>query len=177
MNAVLLKRNGAIYHQEKKIASDILAYLGAQIALEDGYTLRSFFRMFDQYPLLVQLNTFLPTHTAQYRDGSREKFDSGVSGHLEFSKTIEMIGVPQKRLEIYNSFSGVNGNEVFEIRSLPLDQLLDLTVTLGRLKHIIFGDRVDIFEFETVFTLFEFIDGIAWALSFQVIPTRCEIRR
>ena len=93
------------------------------------------------------------------------------------SKTIEMIGVPEKRLEIYNSFSGVNGNEVFEIRSLQLDQLLDLTVTLGRLKHIIFGDRVDIFEFETVFTLFEFIDGIAWALSFQVIPTRCEIRR
>ena len=96
---------------------------------------------------------------------------------IQFSKTVEMIGFPEKRLEIYNSFSGVYENETYEIRSLQLDSLLDLPVKLGRLKHVIFGDSVDLFEFDTVFTLFEFIDGIAWELSFHVIPTQCEIRR
>jgi hypothetical protein len=88
-----------------------------------------------------------------------------------------MIGFPEKRLEIYTTFSGVYANEAYEIRSLQLDSLLDLPVKLGRLKHVIFGDPVDIFEFDTVFTLFEFIDGIAWELSFHVIPSQCEIRR
>jgi hypothetical protein len=58
-----------------------------------------------------------------------------------------------------------------------LENLLDLPVKLGRLKHVIFGDRVDIFEFDTVYTLFEFIDGIAWELSFHGTPKQCEIRR
>ena len=38
-------------------------------------------------------------------------------------------------------------------------------------------DRVDIFEFDTVYTLFELIDGIAWELSFHGTPKQCEIRR
>ena len=97
--------------------------------------------------------------------------------HPQFSKTVEMIGFPEKRLEIYNTFSGVYENEAYEIRSLQLDNLLDLPVKLGPLKHVIFGDPVELFEFDTVFTLFEFIDGIAWELSFHVIPTQCEIRR
>ena len=52
-----------------------------------------------------------------------------------------------------------------------------MPVKLGRLKHMVLGDQVDIFEFETVFSLFEFIDGIAWELSFHDIPESCEIRR
>lgn len=177
MNAVQLKRNGSICHNDRKVAANILKYLSSQIALEEGYSLRSYFQMLDQYSVLTELNTFLPTYMAQYRNGPQQGSDSGVPGYLEFSKTVEMIGFPEKRLEIYNSFSGVSGNGAFEIRSMQLDQLLDLPLKLGRLKHIIFGDPVDVFEFDTVFTLFEFIDGIAWALSFQVIPTRCEIRR
>jgi hypothetical protein len=36
---------------------------------------------------------------------------------------------------------------------------------------------MDVFEFETVFTLFEFIDGIAWELSFHGTPDACDLRR
>jgi hypothetical protein len=60
---------------------------------------------------------------------------------------------------------------------MQLASLLDLPFKLGKLKHIVFGDRVDIFEFETVYTLFEFIDGIAWQLGFHVTPEQCELRR
>ena len=97
--------------------------------------------------------------------------------YLEFSKTVEMIGVPDKRLEIYSSLIGLHASEASEIKSMQLAHLLDLPLKLGRLKHIVFGDRVDIFEFDTVYTLFEFIDGIAWELSFHVTPEQCELRR
>ena len=133
--------------------------------------------MLDQYALLVDLNTFFPTYIEQYRNCPGQGCAAGATDHLEFSKTIEMIGFPEKRLEIYNSFSVVCGSEAFEIRSMQLDQLLDIPLKLGRLKHVIFGDPVDVFEFDTVFTLFEFIEGIAWQLSFHVTPTQCELRR
>ena len=71
----------------------------------------------------------------------------------------------------------MNGGETFEIKSIQLPNLLDLPLKLGKLKHIVFGDRVDIFEFDTVFTLFEFIDGVAWELSFHGTPDQCAIRR
>ncbi len=177
MNRVTLKKNGFVDHNETRVESDILRFLSSQIELEDGYTLRGFFQMLDQYRVLIDLDTFFPAYTEQYRKCPPEGCAAGAPEYLKFSKTVEMIGFPEKRLEIYTSFSGVYENEAYEIRSLQLDSLLDLPVKLGRLKHVIFGDSVDIFEFDTVFTLFEFIDGIAWELSFHVIPTQCEIRR
>ena len=177
MNEVTLKRNGFVDHNETRVESGILRFLSSQVKLETGYTLRSFFQMLDRYSLLVDLNTFFPTYAEQYRNCPPEGCAAGAPDYLEFSKTVEMIGFPEKRLEIYNSFTGVFENEAYEIRSLQLDSLLDLPVKLGQLKHVIFGDSVDLFEFDTVFTLFEFIDGIAWELSFHVIPNQCEIRR
>ncbi len=177
MNAITLKTDGSIEHRGSCVQSDILGFLGSQIELEKGYSLRSFFQMLDYYELLTNLNSFFPSYTEQYRKCPPEGCAAGAPEYLEFSKTVEMIGFPEKRLEIYNSFSGVFANENFEIRSLQLDSMLDLPVKLGRLKHIIFGDPVDLFEFDTVFTLFEFIDGIAWELSFHVTPAHCELRR
>ncbi len=177
MNAITLKTDGSIEHRGSCVQSDILGFLGSQIELEKGYSLRSFFLMLDRYELLVGLNSFFPTYTEQYRNCPPEGCAAGAPEYLEFSKTVEMIGFPDKRLEIYNSFTGVFNEEIFEIRSLQLDSMLDLPVRLGRLRHIIFGDPVDLFEFDTVFTLFEFIDGIAWELSFHVIPAHCELRR
>jgi hypothetical protein len=177
MNAVTLKKNGSIAHNGARVQTGILSFLSSQIELEDGYSLRSFFRMLDRFKLLVDLNTFFPTYVEQYHNCPPEGCTADAPDYLEFSKTVEMIGFPEKRLEIYNTFSGVHKKQAFEIRSLPLENLLDLPVTLGQLKHVIFGDLVDIFEFDTVFTLFEFIDGIAWELSFHVIPAQCELRR
>jgi len=177
MNTVMLQKNGFIDHNGTRVQSDILQFLSSEVTLEEGYTLRSFFQMLDQYRLLVDLNTFFPSYTEQYRNCPPEGCWTGAPDYLEFSKTVEMIGFPEKRLEIYNTFSGIYRDEAFEIRSLQLESMLDLPVKLGRLKHKVFGDSVDLFEFDTVFTLFEFIDGIAWELSFHVIPTQCEIRR
>ena len=168
MNAVTLNKDGSIYQNGRTVKSDALDILSYQIALEEGYTLRSYFEMLQKHTLFAKLNELFPTHTAHYRGCPEQGCDIGFLDYLEFGKTVEMIGVPDKRLEIYNSLSGVQGGEASEIRSMQLESLLDIPLKLGKLKHIVFGDRVDIFEFETVYTLFEFIDGIAWELGFHV---------
>jgi hypothetical protein len=177
MYAVSLKRDGTIHYKQSAVDSDVLKYLSYQIKLEEAYTLRSFFEMIDTYALLGKLNLFFPTYIEQYLNCPKQGCDSEIIDHLEFVKTVEMIGYPDKILEIYSSLRGIQKNDAVEIRSLQLNSLLDLPLKLGKLKHVVFGDRVDIFEFDTVFTLFEFIDGITWELSFHVIPEQCELRR
>jgi hypothetical protein len=177
MYVLSLKKDGAIFHKGGAVGSDILKYLSYQIGLEDPYTMRSFFEMIEKYESLGKLNSFLPTCIEQYQNCPEQGCESGLIEYLEFAKTIEMIGVPEKRLEIYNSIQGIYKSDRVEVRSLELNSLLDMPLKLGRLKHVVFGDQVDIFEFDTVFTLFEFIDGITWELGFHVIPEQCELRR
>jgi hypothetical protein len=177
MNAVTLKPDGAIILNSQTVVTVRLDLLGYQITLEDVYSLRSFFKMLNKYALFAKLNAFFPTYTDQVQSCPENGCDSGLFDYLQFGKTVEMIGVPDKRLEIYNSLSGVYASETSEIKSMQLASLLDVPLKLGKLKHIVFGDRVDIFEFDTVYTLFEFIDGIAWQLSFHATPEHCELRR
>ena len=177
MYSLTLKKDGAIYHKQRAVNSEVLQYLSYQIGLDETYTLRSFFEMLEKYGQLGKLNSFLPTCIEQYLECPGQGCDSDTIDHLEFAKTVEMVGFPEKKLEIYSSIHGIRNNDAVEIRSLQLTSLLDMPLRLGRLKHVVFGDKVDIFEFDTVFTLFEFIDGITWELSFHVTPEKCELRR
>ena len=178
MNTIRLQPDGALVDDRNESIREPLPCFSCKVSLADEFTLRSFFRMVLQYPLLGQLNSFFPFYLEQYRRCPEKNCDYVGFDCLEFSKTIEMIGFPgEPRLEIYHSLKGVSGDEVSELKSSRLDGLLDLTVKLGKLRHIVFGDKVDIFEFDTVYTLFEFIDGIAWELSFHGTPEACELRR
>jgi len=177
MNRVTLAKDGSMMLAGKLQQIAALKFLGFQIALEDGYRLRSYFEMLEKYALLTQLNDFLPVYQEQYRVNPGGAYGCEDIDYLEFGKTIEMIGYPEKRLEIYNTFLGVNGNARQEITSRQIETLLDLPLKLGKLKHRVFGDSLDEFEFDTVITLFEFIDGVAWQLSFHATPQQCEIRR
>jgi hypothetical protein len=178
MNHITLKSDGSVVHNEKTVETDLLVFLTYQVALEEGYALRSYFQMLEQYPLLVKLNAFFPTFLEKYHESPERGCTYPGLDCLELGKNIEMVGFPGKpRLEIYTTFMGIQGNEQTEIKSLQIESLLDVPVRLGRLKHVVFGDKVNIFEFETAFNLFEFIDGIAWALSFHGTPKHCELRR
>jgi hypothetical protein len=72
---------------------------------------------------------------------------------------------------------GVVGKEILDLKFFHLENLLDLKLKLGKLKHVVFGDREDAFQYETFYTLFEFVEGIAWELSFNFNPLECSIRR
>jgi hypothetical protein len=178
MNAVTLKSTGQILDRGEVFQGDPLVYLGYKAELEDGFTLRSWFRILENYPLLIGLNVFYPAYMERYRESTDSDCVYGDFDHLELAKTVEMIGFPGKpRLEIYLSFYGVSGEETREIKFIQWEHLLDMPVKLGRLKHIVFGDNVDVLGFETVYTLFEFIDGIGWELGFHATPMQCDLRR
>jgi hypothetical protein len=176
MNQITLQKDGTIRESGHIVAGDSLRILGCQVELEDGYTLRSFFRMFENYVLLEKLDAFVPDCIQRYLACPGEHCTSDNIDHLEFYKTVEMIGFPgDPRLEIYNTLCGVYGMDRCEVKSFHLESLLDMPLKLGLLKHIVFGDNVDIFEFDTVFSLFEFVEGIIWELSFQGTPRECAL--
>jgi len=176
MNTVRLESEGNLFSEGHRIADDVLAHLGERLILADGCTLRSFFQMIEGHPELARINRFFPAHLEQYGRCPKQGCNTAGYDSLQFVKTVEMIGFPgSPRLEIYTSLKGCSGDETEEIRSSRLQGLLDLPLKLGGLKHIVFGDRIDVFEYETVFTLFEFADGIAWELSFHGTPEACEL--
>ncbi|UCF94919.1 MAG: hypothetical protein JSW39_12455 [Desulfobacterales bacterium] len=178
MNKITLRNDGLITQNDKVVEGDPLMLLSCGVELEAGCTLRSFFRLFEHYAVLTKLNPFLPDCLGQFRACPPSRCTCDAIDHLAFCKTIEMIGFPgEPRLEIYSSLYGVRGNATCEIKSYPFENLLDMPVKLGKLKHVIFGDKVDIFEFDTVFSLFEFIDGIVWELSFHGTSKECALRR
>lgn len=178
MNIVTLMQSGTMVQDRDVINDDPLRFLGFGVRLDQGYTLRSYFQMLETYPVLARLNVFIPNYLEQVRKCPETGCVCDGFEYLELSKTVEMIGYPgEPRLEIYHSLRGVSGTDADQLKSSRLEGLLDMPVKLGKLKHVVLGDQVDIFEFETVFSLFEYIDGIAWELSFHGTPEACEIRR
>ncbi|MCP4111277.1 MAG: hypothetical protein GY749_38080 [Desulfobacteraceae bacterium] len=178
MNTIILKSEGSIFLNRELLDGGIpLKMLGYQVEIENGYSLRSLFEMIGKYPVLSELNDFFPSYMEEYSACPETGCCIGGIDYIELYKTVEMIAVPEKRLETYCSLVGVRNGETSEIKSLHFENLLDLPLILGRLKHTIFGDQVDVFEFDTVYNLFEFLDGIAWELGFHRTPKQCGIRR
>jgi len=176
MEKVYLNSNGSIDGVPEADQAALLAGLARQVELEEGYTLRSFFRMLESYETLVCLNTFFPDLMDQYRQGPSSGCQTGGIEELVLEKTVEMVGFPgEPRLEIYRSFTGSSQGRSVPIKAYQVDMLLDMPLRLGKLKHVVFGDQVDVFEFDTVFTLFELVEGIAWELGFHGTPRECRI--
>ncbi len=176
MNIILLRADGFLEANRKTVDKQPLKYLSAGIKLESSYTLRSFFRMLERYPELPGLNEFSATLVEQVAQSPASGCTYPGIDCLEMGKTVEMIGFPGKpRLEIYHMFQGRHGDNLNEIRSVQVAHLLDLPVCLGRLRHVVFGDKMDAFDFDTVYNLFEFMEAIIWELSFHGTPEHCNI--
>lgn len=179
MDEITLAADGFLVRHNGASEADPLCVLGARVLLGDGYVLRSFVRMLVLHPVLTRLNPF----AQDMADGLGGWPASGCVpaglARLELSKTVEVIGHPAPpRLEIYHALRGVgpHGEDV-AIKPYPVESLLDVPVVLGPLRHVIFGDRVDEFRFQTVCNLFEFQEGIGWQLAFHGAPVECALRR
>lgn len=179
MKTIRLEIDGSIYVNSLPAEKPgLLALLGDRILLAKEYCLRSYFKMLEKYPELQALSEFLPDMLERYLGMDGKTDECRAMAQLEFAKAIEMIGFPGKpRLELYNSLRDATEGNRLDIRSFNLSGLLDVPLRLGKLRHIVFGDQVDVLEFETAYTLFEFIDGIAWELGFHTTPGECDIRR
>ncbi len=178
MNTIQLSADGRLFREAVPICGDPLPYLNHGIELTADVTLRSYFKILEVYPDLTRLNSFFPATLDQYRTSPGSGCTTDAFDSLEFRKSVEMIGFPgDPRLEIFTSIKGITPQTDHGIHTYSLLFLLDMPLRLGRLRHVIFGDHVDVFEFDTVINLFEFIDGVAWEFSFQNLPQKCEIRR
>ena len=176
MDNVRLNTDGTIDTIRKGDQAALLSCLARQVELAPGYTLRSFFRMLDTYEALVHLNAFFPDLLDQFHRGPEDGCRVSGIDWLVLEKTVEMVGFPgEPRLDIYRRFTGWHGENSVQIKDFQVDMLLDTQVRLGKLKHVIFGDKVDVFEFDTVFTLFELVEGIGWELGFHGTPRECHI--
>lgn len=176
MDTVTLKRNGSLLATGNAAQPDPLTYLGSRVELEAGFCLRSFFRLLEKNKILTRINPFFTDGLRRYRSSPGSGCLYPGCDYLELSKTVEMIGYPGKpRLEIYTALRGMPTDKVAELKSLQMENLLDIPMRLGLLRHIVFGDPVNVFQFETVYTLFEFIDAIGWELAFHNRPAQCKI--
>lgn len=179
MDTVLLTREGTILKKEKPVSGQVLSLLSHTVALGPGFTLDSFFRMVRTYPDLARLSEYmgpLLDMTAAASETGLLKTEE-IHG-LTFFKTIRMKGFPPPpRLEIYNSLKGIKDDETILLKFFQLDSLLAHEVTLGALRHVIFGDGQDMFTYETFYSLYELLEGITWELSFNFNPLQCTIRR
>lgn len=176
MNRIRLENDGALWLKERPLTRDALACLGTPLALSPACTLRSFFRLLESMPVLQRLNPFAPSYLERFRRApSQDCIIAGIEA-LQLRRTIEMTGWPgAPSIRIFVSLEGLGPADTQSIKEAGLEHLLDVPLRLGRLKHTIFGDRVDSLEFDTVFNLFEFIDGICWELSFHNLPDQCRI--
>jgi len=178
MEKILLHHTGFITKKDRKISASVLKILGNCIELDEKFTLGSFFHMVRLYPDLKNISDILvPLLDIISKNGGlcikTEELDA-----LIFYKTIEIKGFPGKpSLNMYNSLKGICNKTAKDLKFFHLETLLNHTLTLGKVKHIVFGDTEDIFQYDTFYTLFELVEGIAWELSFNFNPLQCSIRR
>ncbi|MBU0995192.1 MAG: hypothetical protein KJ737_22075 [Proteobacteria bacterium] len=180
MECIILKADGAIREKNVPVAEPSLALLPMAIELDDGYCLKSFFKMLRTYPVYMEISMFNPVYLEQV--GPFIDLDTTLPCHdpdtIEFSKTIEMKGFPgEPAIDIYTGLNGRKGQNLIALKNFHVETLLGVPMRLGKLKHIIFGDTQEILEFKTDYTLFEFIDGVSWGLSFLFNPIECQLRR
>jgi hypothetical protein len=179
MDEITLARDGFIIRNNGTQETDPLCVLGARVRLAEGYTLRSFITMLALVPLFARLSPFAKDLAAGLADWPGSGCIPAGIKRLELQKTVEIIGHPAPpRLEIYHALRGVGTDgQDLEIKPYPVETLLDLPLVLGRLRHVVFGDRMDEFRFQTVVNLFEFQEGIGWQLAFHGAPVECALRR
>lgn len=186
MEAVTLTAQGRILEGTAEEPKEILWCLGRCLQLEKDCTLRSVFAMASRYPVLLRTSPFLEDAAARCAASPIQGETTRDFTALEFAKTVELTGAPgEPVMNIFTTLRGVpvqapggtNRQETGEIRFHQLDELLALPLRLGRIRHVVYGDRTGILECDTTFTLFEILDGIAWEMSFQGGSQQCSLRR
>lgn len=179
VDEITLAKNGFLLRHDGTRETDPLCVLGSRVVLEPGYTLRSFVQMLNAYPQLTRLSPFAKDLAGGLALWPVSGCAPADIARLELQKTVEIVGHPAPpRLEIYHALRGVGANgEDMEVKPYPVETLLDVPVVLGPLRHVVFGDRMDEFRFQTVVNLFEFQEGIGWQLAFHGAPAECSLRR
>jgi hypothetical protein len=152
---------------------NIFNFFDENVTLEEGFTLRSYFKMVERYPLLQKFDCYFPEYIREYREcppsGCIDDLDC-----IEMTKVVD-ITVSEKYdlrdLTVYNDIHGLGKEDQgYAIEFTPLHEILDVPFKLGNCVEIRYKDELESNEYETSFTFFEFLKAIIWELSFMGNP-------
>lgn len=178
MHRLNIKKCGTIFEGQSAVSGNPLRFSGSAVSLEPSFTLASYFLMLNAYPELQQLSEMIPAlmEIAGPHLEHPEKEET-LTG-LVFFKTIEIKGdkLPPE-LTLYNQVKGKDDHGLKNLKFFHIETLLGHHLSLAPLEHIVFGDTQDTLQFDTFYSLFEFVESIAWQLSFNFNPLQCSIRR
>ena len=177
MEKIILTDDGSILKRGRTFTGNPLSLLSSLVELAPGFTLAGFFNMVARHRVFLGMSELLVPLAQMAAGGENPCPKTGEIDGLVFYKTVAMKGFPgTPGVDIYNSLKGVKADETVGLKFFQMESLLEHDFCLGALKHIIFGDPQDMFTYDTQYSLFELIEGVAWELSFNFNPLQCAIR-
>jgi hypothetical protein len=172
----------------KPIRNAILSFLGNKIEeLEDGYTLRSYFKMITEYPQLQLLDQYFQDYLDEYKKCPETGCVSENIEHLSLARFVCVDTEDKMKdggVEPWICFDGEGKDEEgadikYAVEYTPLNKLLDIPLKIGNfeviLEHhkLIDGQRTyksTKYSSNDYMSLFDFVHEIIWELSFTGSP-------
>ena len=176
---VTITASGSLIHGEGSSASSSeppLRLLGCPVRFASGVTLGSIVQLLEASPTLQEISPLTTPFLDLFSHAA-----GGESSHsgffLSLTRIVELKAHPgEPRVNLFISLEAKSGDTTHPLDLFGPADLASMPLTLGPLRHIVFGDALHSEIFHTDYTLFEVLDAIFWELSFYWDKSRCGIR-
>lgn len=178
MERVTVTASGVLVCGGQRAPSPALRLMGRPVDFEAGVTLASIAALFHTYPQLHDISPFAPAFQDAFSCDTSPQPAETTSHTLELFRTIEMQGYPgTPRVLIFLTLKAHDGSGHHPLDLFSSEALQAMPLSLGKLRHTIFGDTLDTELFDTDYTLFDVLDSLMWELSFYTDKSQCGLRR
>lgn len=158
--------------------NEVLSYLWLDITLEESFTLRDYFKLIIEYPLLQELDKYFPFYIEEYKsaplNGCTDDEISKII--LECNVASEYFDTLGEELQIYLNVSGVSDKDReirYGIDFCPLSTILDTPIALENALLYRYKDcnKADLqYKPKFKYSLFNLVHGLIYELSFYGTP-------
>jgi len=178
MERVTVTASGVLVCGGQRAPAPALRLMGRPVDLESGVTLSSIAALFHTYPQLLDISPFAPAFQDTFSCDTSSQPADPSSHTLELYRTIEMQGYPgTPRVLIFLTLKVHDGSGYHPLDLFSSEALQFMPLSLGKLRHTVFGDTLDSELFDTDYTLFDVLDSLMWELSFYTDKSQCGLRR
>jgi hypothetical protein len=155
---------------------NILSYLQYAVRLEDGFTLRSYFKLIENYPALQSLDYYFYEYVDEYKQTPKKNCIMDDVSCIEVSNVVDLSeGEGISDVQIWVNVSGkdkIIENERWALDFSSLADMLDIPIVLSGCYVTDYKDG----EFKTrefkdyAFSFWEFLKSIIDEISFHGSP-------
>ena len=164
-------------------AIDVLAYLMETVELAEGFTVRDYFKIVEKHEMLHLLDHYFEPFLEEVRKCPAEGCTDSDHVAIEFRKYVSADFGDDAHISMDYSLicktpdehttPDENGYTHYGISFVPMSKLLDVPITFGKLGiHRISNKKAEEFSYEfiTYYSLWDFIRGFIWEISFYGVP-------